>query len=55
MESIDLEDTLREVSLTQTINDTVQAILPLAQDKDIQIHQNISTDMVFSASGRYFS
>ncbi|MCI8668087.1 MAG: HAMP domain-containing histidine kinase [Lachnospiraceae bacterium] len=48
MESMDLEDTLQEVSLKQTINDTIQAILPLAQDKDIQIHQNISTDMVLS-------
>ena len=46
MESMDLEDTLREVSLKQTVNDTIQAILPLAQDKDIQIHQNINTDMV---------
>lgn len=50
MESMDLEDTLREVSLKQTVNDTIQAILPLAQDKDIQIHQNISTDMVLSVN-----
>jgi two-component system sensor histidine kinase VanS len=46
MESMDLEETLQKVSLKQTMNDTVQAILPLAQDKDIQIHQNINTDMV---------
>ena len=45
---MDLADTLQEVSLKQTINDTIQAILPLAQDKDIQIHQNINTDMVLS-------
>lgn len=50
MESMDLEDTLQEVSLKQTTNDTIQAILPLAQDKDIQIHQNISTDMVLSVN-----
>ena len=50
MESMDLEDTLREVSLKQTVNDTIQAILPLAQDKDIQIHQNINTDMVLSVN-----
>lgn len=50
MESMDLEDTLQEVSLRQTINDTIQAILPLAQDKDIQIHQNINTDMVLSVN-----
>ena len=30
MDSIDLEDTLREVSLKQTVNDTIQTILPLA-------------------------
>ncbi len=46
MESMDLEETLQKVSLKQTMNDTIQAILPLAQDKDIQIHQNINTDMV---------
>ncbi len=50
MESMDLEDTLQEVSLKQTVNDTIQAILPLAQDKDIQIHQNINTDMVLSVN-----
>ena len=50
MESMDLEDTLQEVSLKQTVNDTIQTILPLAQDKDIQIHQNISTDMVLSVN-----
>ena len=41
---------LREVSLKQTVNDTIQTILPLAQDKDIQIHQNINTDMVLSVN-----
>lgn len=55
MESMDLEDTLQEVSLKQTINDTVQALLPLAQDKDIQIHQNISTDMVLSVNPNLWS
>lgn len=50
MESMDLGDTLREVSLMRTVNDTVQAILPLAQDKDIRIHQNINADMVLSVS-----
>ncbi len=50
MENMDLADTLQEISLKQTINDTIQAILPLAQDKDVQIYQNISTDMVLSVS-----
>lgn len=46
MESMDLQDTLQEVSLLTSTNDTVQAIWPLAQDKNIQIHQNISSDTV---------
>lgn len=50
MVNMDLEDTIQEVSLKQTINDTIQAILPLAQDKDIQIHQNINTDMILSVN-----
>ena len=50
MESMDLEDTLQEVSLKQTVNDTIQIILPLAQDKNIQIHYNINTDMVLSVN-----
>lgn len=50
MESMDLEDTLQEISLKQTVNYTVQTILPLAQDKNIHIHQNISTDMILSVN-----
>ena len=50
MENMDLADTLQEVSLKQTVNDTIQAILPLAQDKNIQIHENVSTDMVLSVN-----
>lgn len=46
MESMDLRETLQEVSLLTSINDTVNSILPLAQDKDIQIHQNIRTDRI---------
>lgn len=50
MQSMDLKDTLQEVSLNQTVNDTIQAILPIAQDKDIQIYQNIVTDVVLSVN-----
>ena len=46
VESMDLADTLQEVSLKQTVNDTIQAILLLAQNKNIQIHEKINTDMV---------
>lgn len=55
MESMDLQHTLQEVSLKQTINDMIQAILPLAQDKDIQIHQKISTDMVLAVNPHLWS
>lgn len=50
MENMELQDTLQKVSLKQTTNDTIQAILPLAQDKNIRIHQNISTDMILSVN-----
>ena len=43
MESMDLQDSLQEVLLKQTVDDAIQAILPLAKDKDIQIHQTITT------------
>lgn len=43
-ESMDLQNTLREVSLTQSVNDTVRAVLPLARDKGISIHLNIDRD-----------
>lgn len=43
-ESMDLHNTLREVSLTQSVNDTVRTVLPLARDKGIRIRQNIDTD-----------
>lgn len=50
MESMDLQDTLREVSLLTSVNETIETLLPLAKDKSIQIHQKISTDMVLSVN-----
>lgn len=55
MESMDLQNTLQEVSLKQTVNDIVQIILPLAQDKHIQIHQNISCDNFLSVNPNLWS
>lgn len=55
MESMDLKNTLQEVSLNQTVNDTIQDILPIAQDKDIQIHQNIVTDIVLSVNSNLWN
>lgn len=45
MESMDLQDTLQDVSLLSTVNETIETLLPLAKDKNIQIHQNITTDI----------
>lgn len=50
MESMDLQDTLREVYLLTSVNETIETLLPLAKDKSIQIHQKISTDMVLSVN-----
>lgn len=44
MESMNIKDTLQEMSLSDTVNQVVRTLLPLAHDKDIQIHQNITTD-----------
>ena len=44
MESMNIKDTLQEVSLFDTIDNAVKMLLPLAQDKDIQIRQNVGTD-----------
>lgn len=50
MESMDIRDTLQEVSLLTSLNCTIETILPLAKDKNIQIHQNIVTDIVLSVN-----
>lgn len=42
MESMNVKDTLQEVSLADTVDKVVRTLLPLVQDKDIQIHQNIT-------------
>lgn len=50
MESMDLQDTLQDVSLPASINETIETLLPLAKDKNIQIHQNISTNIIVSVN-----
>lgn len=45
MENMDLHDTLQDVSLLSSVNETIETLLPLAKDKNIQIHQNITTDI----------
>lgn len=50
MESMDLQDTLRDVSLITSLNEIIKTLLPLAKDKNIQIHQNIRADLVVSVN-----
>lgn len=42
MESMNVKDTLREMSLSDTVDKAVQTLLPLARDRDIQIRQSIA-------------
>lgn len=44
MESMNIKDTLQKMSLSNTVDKVVGTLLPLAQDKNIQIYQNITTD-----------
>lgn len=48
MESMDLQNTLQEVSLSESVCHTIESILPLARDKEIQIHQELGTDLTLS-------
>lgn len=50
MESMDLQDTLQEVSLVASTNEAVQAILPIARDRDMGIHLNMSADVALSVN-----
>lgn len=45
MESMDLQDTLQDVSLLSTVNESIEILLPLAKEKNIRIHQNITADI----------
>lgn len=50
MEQIDLADSLQDVSLSKLIHEVVQSVLPLAQNKNIKIHQKIGRDLVLSVN-----
>lgn len=50
MESMNVTETLQDVSLSDTVNDAVKTLLPLAQDKNIQIRQNIVTGLNLSVN-----
>lgn len=44
MESMNVKDTLREMSLSDTVDQAVRTLSPLARDKGIQIRQAIAPD-----------
>ncbi len=50
MGNMELRDTLREVSLSKTIADTCEAVMPLAKEKEIVIHQSIDRDITISVN-----
>lgn len=45
MESMDLQDTLQDISLLESIHDTTDTILPLAEEKSIHIQADIDRDI----------
>ncbi len=47
-ESTDISSRLSDVSLTETVDETVHAIEPLAKDKNISIHKQINSDPVLT-------
>lgn len=50
MEHMDLRNTLQEVSLSESVTDVIERLLPLARDKNIEIRQNIETDIIISVN-----
>ncbi len=55
MECMDIRDSLEEVSLKQTAEEAVRAVLPLAREKEIRIHQDIRKDQVLSVNPNLWS
>ncbi len=47
-ETTDISSRLSEVSLIETVNETVETIKPIAADKNITIHQQINEDMTLT-------
>lgn len=55
MESMDLQNTLQAVSLSESIHHTIETILPLAREKNIQLHQEFGTDLTLSVNPNLWS
>ena len=49
-ENMDLRDSLEPVSLLSSVNETAEALSPIAIEKNITIHQNIINDIIISVN-----
>lgn len=50
MEHMDLQNSLQEISLRASLKETAEAILPIAWEKQIRIHQNMEEDVRLSVN-----
>ena len=55
MQNMNIQDDLQEISLLDSVNHILETVAPLIQDKDIQIHQNIKTEMVLSVNSNLWN
>lgn len=49
-ENMDLRDSLEPVSLLSSVNETAEALSPIAAEKNITIHQNIINDIIITVN-----
>ena len=55
MESMDLSSTLHKISLSESITHAIDAILPLAKQKEIQISSEIKSDIIINVNPNLWS
>lgn len=55
MESMDLRSTLQNISLSESIGHSVDIILPLAKEKEIQIDSDIKSDIIINVNPNLWS
>jgi len=50
METMNLTDTLQEISLLDTVRHAIDVLTPIADEKNIRIHQDIKEDVIVSVN-----
>ena len=50
MESMNLTDTMQDISLLDTVRHAIDVLTPIANEKDIGIHQDIEEDVIVSVN-----